>query len=61
MSTGSANPITYFANFRNKRKTFGIKQADRMAYMYIYITGKTASGKSTLIETLIRQDIESGR
>src|SRR5258707_13193513 len=54
------NSITYFAqtNFRNEQKTFGIKKADRRAHMYII--GKTGTGKSTLLETLIRQDIENG-
>src|SRR5437879_1634786 len=52
--------ITYFAktNFRNEAKPFGIKRADRRAHMYII--GKTGTGKSTLLETLIRQDIENG-
>ena len=55
------NPITYFAqtNFRNEPKTFGIKQPDRLAHMYI--VGKTGTGKSTLLETMIRQDIEAGQ
>src|SRR5499425_2635739 len=54
------NRITYFAqtNFRNERKMFGIKRADRRAHMYVI--GKTGTGKSTLLETLIRQDIENG-
>ena len=54
------NRITYFArtNFRNERKPFGIKRADRRAHMYVI--GKTSTGKSTLLETLIRQDIENG-
>src|SRR5438874_13009279 len=54
------NCITYFAktNFRNEAKPFGIKRADRCAHMYII--GKTGTGKSTLLETLIRQDIENG-
>src|SRR5439155_12099028 len=56
----SDNRITYFArsNFRNEQKTFGIKRADRRAHMYVI--GKTGTGKSTLTETLIRQDIENG-
>lgn len=60
MSIEYDNPITYFAqtNFRNEFKPFGIKQTDRLAHMYII--GKTGTGKSTLLETLIRQDIESG-
>jgi hypothetical protein len=45
-------------NFRNERKIFGIKRADRRAHMYA--VGKTGTGKSTLIETLIAHDLESG-
>src|SRR5438093_1013428 len=54
------NQITYFArtNFRNEQKTFGIKRADRRAHMYVI--GKTGTGKSTLLETLIRHDVECG-
>src|ERR1044071_3931664 len=54
------NRVTFFArtNFRNQRKAFGIKRADRRAHMYII--GKTGTGKSTLLETLIRQDMENG-
>jgi hypothetical protein len=37
---------------------FGIRGEDRLAHMYII--GKTGSGKSTLIETLVRQDIKAG-
>src|SRR5438270_8960314 len=60
MLRNSENPITYFArtNFRNEQKLFGIRRADRRAHMYII--GKTGTGKSTLLETLIRQDIQSG-
>jgi hypothetical protein len=49
--------IVFFArtNFRNERRTFGIKRADRRAHLYVI--GKTGTGKSTLLETLIRQDI----
>ena len=54
------NRITYFAqtNFRNEEKPFGIKTPDRRAHMYVI--GKTGTGKSTLLETLIRQDLENG-
>src|SRR5438094_222102 len=60
MQIESDNRITYFArtNFRNEYKRFGIKRSDRRAHMYVI--GKTGTGKSTLIETLIRQDIENG-
>jgi hypothetical protein len=53
--------ISYFAriDFRNDRRLFGIKQADRL--FHLYAIGKTGTGKSTLLETLIRQDIEAGR
>src|SRR5215471_6082656 len=56
----SENRITYFArtNFRNEEKPFGIKTRDRRAHMYVI--GKTGTGKSTLLETLIRQDLENG-
>ncbi len=46
-------------NFRTDRRVFGIKQADRRAHMYLI--GKTGTGKSTLLEALIRQDIAAGR
>src|SRR5713226_2668111 len=52
--------VTYFArtNFRGDRRQFGIRRADRRAHMYTI--GKTGTGKSTLLETMIRQDIEHG-
>jgi len=54
------NSITFIAqtNFRDKRVRFGIRRADRRAH--IYMVGKTGTGKSTLLETLIRQDIQAG-
>lgn len=53
--------ITYFARtkFRNQGKVFGIRQADRRAHMYLI--GKTGTGKSTLLETLIREDLDGGQ
>ena len=53
--------ISYFAttNFRNEGRRFGIKQADRSAH--ILIIGKTGTGKSSLLETLIQHDIKAGR
>jgi type IV secretory pathway TraG/TraD family ATPase VirD4 len=53
--------ITYFArvDFRDDRRVFGIKTEDRFSHMYII--GKTGTGKSTLIETMARQDLASGR
>jgi len=45
--------------YRNQNKRFGIKQTDRL--MHTYMIGKTGTGKSTLIETMIMQDIQAGR
>jgi len=46
-------------NFRNYRMQFGIKQKDRR--LHIYTIGKTGTGKSTLLENMIIDDILSGR
>ncbi|MCG3165544.1 MAG: hypothetical protein POELPBGB_01312 [Bacteroidia bacterium] len=53
--------ILYFAktNFRNQGKPFGIRQADRL--LHTYIIGKTGTGKTTLLETMLMQDIQEGR
>ena len=61
MANGCKNTITVLGrtNYRNQRKMFGIRQADRRAHLYVI--GKTGTGKSTLLETMIRQDIEAGR
>ena len=55
------NQVSLFArtNFRDRRDAFGIKQADRRAHSYLI--GKTGTGKSTMLETLMRQDIIAGR
>ncbi len=52
--------ITYFAetDFRGQRVKFGIRAEDRARHMYII--GKTGMGKSTLLENLAIQDIQSG-
>lgn len=52
--------ITLFAetNFRNQRKPFGIKRADREKHMYIL--GKTGMGKTSMLLRMIVQDIVSG-
>jgi len=44
--------------FRNERRLFGIRRADRLAHMYII--GQTGTGKSTLLETMIMQDLAAG-
>lgn len=53
--------ITYFAKvgWRGDGRLFGIKQADKL--LHTHIIGKTGTGKSTLIETMIKQDIQAGR
>lgn len=53
--------VSLFAltNFRNQEMPFGIKQADRRYHSYVI--GKTGTGKSTLLETLIRSDLTAGR
>ena len=53
--------VTFFGqtNYRNAKRQFGIRQADRRAHMYI--VGKTGTGKSTLLETMIRQDLQTGQ
>lgn len=53
--------ISYFGETNHRRdfRRFGIRQADRLSHFYIL--GKTGVGKSTLIETLAKQDLESGR
>lgn len=56
------NPnISYFAysNFRNANRIFGIQQHDR--FLHMYLLGQTGVGKSTLIKTLIAQDIIHNR
>ena len=56
MNHNGNGDISYFAKttFRNAGIPFGIKQADRL--LHTYIIGKTGTGKSTLLEILMRQD-----
>lgn len=60
MTHDSDNPITFFArtNWRNQNKLFGIRRQDRLSHMYV--VGKTGTGKSTLLETMARQDLARG-
>jgi type IV secretory pathway VirB4 component len=53
--------ISYFAraNFRNDGRRFGMFQHDRM--MHTVISGKTGTGKTNLLTTLILQDVVHGR
>ncbi|CAN5584473.1 hypothetical protein BH10ACI1_BH10ACI1_15960 [soil metagenome] len=56
----SSAEITIFAqtNFRNNPVTFGIKRTDRRAHLYVL--GKTGTGKSTLLESLMLDDMKKG-
>lgn len=45
-------------NFRSDRRIFGIKRVDRRQHMYLI--GKTGTGKSTTLLTMIAQDIARG-
>ena len=47
------------ATFRGGGPAFGIKRADRRAH--IYFLGKTGTGKSTLLETFMMDDLKKGR
>lgn len=53
--------ISYFAvtNARPPHRPFGLYQSDRL--QHVYAIGKTGTGKSTLLETLIAQDVAHGR
>lgn len=61
LSEDSSTEVTVFAqtNFRNELRKFGIKQPDRRAHMYIL--GKTGTGKSTLLESLMLDDANGHR
>lgn len=61
MSAWNSERVSYLGrrNFRGGGGIFGIRQADRLLHMHII--GKTGTGKSTLLETLVRQDIAAGR
>ncbi len=46
-------------NYHNNFDTFGIKRVDRRRHLYV--VGKSGSGKSKLLELLIKADIEAGK
>ncbi len=52
--------VTYFGetDSRNSRVKFGIKALDRTKHFYVI--GKSGMGKSTLLENMATQDIQSG-
>lgn len=53
--------ISYFAqtDYRDQKDVFGIYQHDRLVGMYLL--GKTGTGKTNVLETLIHQDIINQR
>ncbi len=53
--------ISFFGhtNFRDQRVAFGIHRSDRRRHLYVL--GKSGSGKSKLLELLIRNDLISGK
>ncbi|HUD04263.1 MAG TPA: DUF87 domain-containing protein [Candidatus Paceibacterota bacterium] len=60
MEMAELDIVTYFAltDARNKRIKFGIKAKDRTKH--VYVIGKTGMGKSTVLENMAVQDIQSG-
>ncbi len=54
------NNVIYFArtNFRNSSRLFGIKRNDRR--QHTYVIGKTGTGKSSMLNNMIVQDIANG-
>lgn len=61
MNSKKKNPITPLAitDYRDIRKSFGIKEKNRRGHMYII--GKTGTGKSTLLKNMAMSDIRSGK
>jgi type IV secretory pathway TraG/TraD family ATPase VirD4 len=53
----SPSNITYLGQttFRNRQELFGIKREDR--FSHVYVIGKTGTGKSTLMESMVLQDL----
>ncbi|MDB5870653.1 MAG: hypothetical protein JWQ07_95 [Ramlibacter sp.] len=60
-SNDNEDGVSYFAETVRRRRVerFGIRQTDRAFHMHII--GKTGTGKTSLLETLLRQDIDAGR
>lgn len=46
-------------NYHNNTDVFGIKRVDRRRHLYV--VGKSGSGKSKLLELLIKEDIDAGK
>ncbi|NJO35721.1 MAG: DUF87 domain-containing protein [Rhodospirillales bacterium] len=45
-------------NARRPFRVVAVKHADR--FSHVYVIGKTGTGKTTLLETLLRRDLENG-
>lgn len=58
---GQPNRLVFIGRttFRNQRRLFGVPAADRSHH--VYLIGQTGTGKSTLLSTLMRQDLVDGR
>jgi Type IV secretion-system coupling protein DNA-binding domain len=56
----SGDPLIFVGRtkWRDRHKPIGIHRGDRRAHMYVI--GKTGTGKSSLLEAMIRQDILAG-
>lgn len=53
--------VSFFGqtNYHNNFDTFGIKRVDRRRHLYV--VGKSGSGKSKMLELLIKEDIDAGK
>lgn len=60
MPNNDAKDVVYFArtDYRGDNRLFGLKRIDRR--QHTYVVGKTGTGKSTLLENLIIQDVANG-
>jgi hypothetical protein len=56
----SADPLIFVGRtkWRDRHEPFGLHRGDRRAHMYVI--GKTGTGKSSLLEAMVRQDILAG-
>ncbi len=61
MDSPSSQSVTLLGRttFRNAHRVFGIRQRDRLSH--VYLIGRTGVGKSTLLGSIARQDIDAGR
>ncbi len=59
--TAPGDDTSFFGttNYHNNFQNFGIKRSDRRRHLYT--VGKSGSGKSKLLELLIKSDIEAGK